>query len=242
MLQLICTMMSNMGITLIINEGDELMTQGAAYVARKCKGARILMHSIPEREERRTLSSAAKHGFTVEVGPVPQGILRHDAVQKTESAMHSLLEFLQRKNEGPDDILKELKTVYPTGTVPCFRTAPAKRPGEISGKLTWPCDPDNPNFPSLMVHESIQDNDFSLLKVGDPLFVAPDRSIVHYDGSHGDEVYVVFVNEAGYYYSSSGTGIGVAISSKYDVETGLLHHEEEKIEEEESEETRGSVV
>ena len=233
---------SNMGITLIINEGDELMTQGAAYVAHKCKGARILMHSIPEREERRTLSSAAKHGFTVEVGPVPQGILRHDAVQKTESAMHSLLDFLQRKNEGHDDVLQELKTVYPTGTVPCFRTAPAKRPGEISGKLTWPCDPDNPNFPSLMVHESIQDNDFSLLKVGDPLFVAPDRSIINYDGSHGDEVYVVFVNEAGYYYSSSGTGIGVAISSKYNVETGLLHHEEKREEEEESEETRESVV
>lgn len=59
---------ANMGLTLIINEGDELMTQGAAYVARQCPEAKILMHSIPEREDRPTLSSAAKHGFTIEVG------------------------------------------------------------------------------------------------------------------------------------------------------------------------------
>lgn len=59
---------SNMGITLIINEGDELMTQGAAYVAHKCDNTKILMHSIPERDDRPTLSSAAKHGFTIEVG------------------------------------------------------------------------------------------------------------------------------------------------------------------------------
>jgi aspartoacylase len=58
---------SNMGITIIINEGDEPMTRGAAYVAHKCENAKILMHSIPEREDRPTLSSAAKHGFTIEV-------------------------------------------------------------------------------------------------------------------------------------------------------------------------------
>jgi aspartoacylase len=57
---------SNMGITLIINEGDNLMTQGAAYVAHQCD-AKILIHSIPERDDRPTLSSAAKHGFTIEV-------------------------------------------------------------------------------------------------------------------------------------------------------------------------------
>eukprot|EP00980_Cylindrotheca_fusiformis_P021820 scaffold8658_cov101-Cylindrotheca_fusiformis.AAC.6 len=236
---------TNMGITLIVNEGDELMTQGAAYVAHVCGAGpagrgekydtRILMHSIPEREERPTLSSAAKHGFTIEVGPVPTGVLRHDAVKKTELAMHALLKFLQLHNDDDHEenngssrmLAKELERLYPGGSVPCFRTAPAKRAGEISGKIPWPCDPENPNFPALMVHESLQDRDFSLLKIGDPLFVAPDRSVVHYDGSHGDNVYVIFVNEAGYYYEASGTGIGVAVSSEYDLWSGLLKDTEE---------------
>jgi len=235
---------SNMGITLIINEGDHLMTQAAAFVATHCQPeheVRILMHSIPERENRSTLSSAAKHGFTIEVGPVPQGILRHDAVQKTDAAMHGVLEFLQRIHNREEDtsvgVRDEMRRwsseAYPTGRVPCFRTAPARRPGEISGKITWPCDPDNPNFPSLMVHESLQDQDFSLLRVGDPLFVAPDRSVVYYDGSHGESVYVVFVNEGGYYYASSGTGIGVAVTAEYDLQTGMLC-KEKKLEYEKS--------
>lgn len=43
----------------------------------------------------------------------------------------------------------------------------------------------------------------------------------------GDEVYVIFVNEAGYYYASSGTGIGVAVTSYYDLDSGMLREEEE---------------
>lgn len=219
---------TNMGITLIINEGDQLMTQGAAYVALKCEGARCLVHSIPERIHRPTLSSAAKHGFTIEVGPVPQGILRHDAVKKTESTLNALLGFFETRNQvGIEALEKELLAAYPNG-VPCFRTAPARKSGEISGKIPWPSDPDNPNFPALMVHESLQDQDFSILRTGDPLFVAPDSSVVYYDGSHGEEVYVVFVNEAGYYYKSSGTGIGVAVATQYNPLTGILKDHEGK--------------
>ena len=91
---------SNMGITLIVAEGDVLMTQAAAYVAKNCNHVKviaegdashdpdtifdvhILMHTHPNREVRPNLSSTGRHGFTIEVGPVPQGIVRHDAVIK----------------------------------------------------------------------------------------------------------------------------------------------------------------
>lgn len=212
---------SNMGTPLIISEGDSLMAQGAAYAALKCPDAKCLMHSIPEKGKRPNLSSTTKHGFTIEVGPVPQGLLRHDAVIKTECAMHALLEFLQRRNAG-DDVLGELKTAYPSGKVPTYRTAPALRPGEMSGKISWPSDPDNPNFPTMMIHESLQDRDFHLLRRGDPLFVELDGSVVLYDGSHGDEVTLIFVNEAGYYYPSSGTGISVSVESSFDLTDGTL--------------------
>jgi aspartoacylase len=248
------TTTSNMGITLIIPEGDALMSQAAAYVLNKCQleysdtandgGATCLMHAVPRREDRMNLSSCGLHGFTIEVGPIPQGVLRHDIVTKTQFALHSLLEFLHLRNmelmmtNDDDDntsrttttmLQQQLIEHYPNGIVQCYRSAPAKRPGELSGKIRWPIDTatstnSNPNFPAWMVHESIQDCDYSALHVGDPLFVDLDGNVITYDGSHGDIVYLIFVNEGGYYYESSGTGIGVAIRSKFDLQTGEFVH------------------
>lgn len=40
--------------------------------------------------------------------------------------------------------------------------------------------------------------------------------MIPYDGSYGSPVYLLmFVNEAGYYYESSGTGVSVAIKTEY---------------------------
>lgn len=230
------TTTSNMGITLIIPEGDALMSAAAAYVLHKCqeryghKEAQCLMHALPQRQDRMNLSSCGRHGFTIEVGPTPQGVLRHDVVEKTETALYALLEFmhlsnlelLEQKGDGDNasSVLNQLRRIYPNGVVPCYRSAPAVRPGELSGKIAWPNDTINPNFPKWMIHKSVQDRDFEPLRVGDPLFVELDGTIVPYDGSHGDEVYLIFVNEGGYYYASSGTGIGVAVRSQFDLQTG----------------------
>lgn len=213
---------ANMGITVIIPEGDAIMGQAAAYIMQACD-AKILMHSIPKRKERPNLSSAAKHGFTIEVGPVPQGVLRHDVVEKTEQAVAALLDFLERRNAG-ENVVEQLKQKYKT--VPCYRSAPAKQDSQLCGKIKWPSDPDNPNFPAVMIHKSLQDRDFHVIRKGDPLFVTLDGSVLPYDGSHGDEVYLIFVNEGGYYYQSSGTGIGVAVKAKYDIDSGMLVDDE----------------
>jgi aspartoacylase len=221
------TTTSNMGITLIVPEGDTLMTQAAAFVMHRCNAAlgedscRILLHAIADRSHRPNLSSAARHGFTIEVGPVPQGVLRHDAIDKTYAALHAVLDFCERTLRG-DDLLKELEGHYPDGIVPCFRSAQARRSGEMSGKISWPCHPDNPNFPLVVVHKSLQDRDFQLIHTGDPLFVHLDGSVIRYNGSHGDAVYAMFVNEGGYYYSQSGTGISVAMLTAYDLYDGRL--------------------
>ena len=232
------TTTANMGISLIIPEGDALMSAAAAYVLHKCSEkyandteckVQCLMHALPKRQDRMNLSSCGRHGFTIEVGPTPQGVLRHDAVEKTECALNALLEFLHLRNlelandgDSSSKLLDELKEIYPGGIVPCYRSAPACRPGELSGKISWPADPTNPNFPAYMIHQSIQDNDFEPLRTGDPLFVTLDGAIVPYDGSHGEEVHLIFVNEGGYYYASSGTGIGVAVKSCFDWETGYF--------------------
>ena len=235
------TTTTNMGVSLIIPEGDPLMAAAAAYALQKCRdkygtdGAWCLMHSLPERRDRMNLISCGKHGLTIEVGPTPQGVLRHDAVEKTETALLALLEFLHRRNKELEDtvngaatinapippmLLEHLRKTYPGGTTPCYRSAPAVRPGELSGKISWPSDPTNPNFPALMVHKSVQDRDFQPIRKGDPLFVHLNGTVVPYDGSHGEEVYLVFINEGGYYYQSSGTGIGVAVQSCFNWLTG----------------------
>lgn len=217
---------TNMGTTIIVPESDVAMAHAAAYVLHECGGemgaVRILMHSIPKREHRPNLSSAARHGFTIEVGPVPQGVLRHDAVEKTQKALNKLFEFLQKSNEDQEGIMAELAKIYPNGRVPCYRSALAKIPGQMSGKIAWPTDDENPNFPKWMVHKSFQDRDFSKIKKGDPLFLDLGGNIITYDGSHGEEVHLIFVNEGGYYYQSSGTGIGVAVASEYDLTTARL--------------------
>lgn len=227
---------SNMGITLIVPESDILMTQAAAFVLYKCANAfadhrtQILMHPLPNRHERPNLGSTAKHALTIEVGPVPQGVLRHDAVEKTQYAMHALLDFLDRRNKG-QDVLRELNEIYPNNVVPCYRSAQAKKVGEMSGKISWPSMESNPNFPTVLVHKSIQDKDFHVIKTGDPLFVTLDGSIIPYNGSHGDEVHLIFVNEGGYYFEQSGTGIGVAVQTGYDLSSGLfLRHDDERLE------------
>ena len=227
---------SNMGTTLIINEGDVLMAQGAAYVTQKCVNVQCLMHAIPDKGKRPNVSSTTKHGFTIEVGPVPQGLLRHDAVIQTECALFALLDFLQQyysssnddtTPEGtntllPPQIVSLLQNAYPDGMVPAFRTIPAQRYGEMSGKISWPSDDTNPNFPQWMIHESVQDQDYQLLRKGDPLFVQLDGTIIHYDGSYGNEIYLLFINEGGYYYPSSGTGISVALKTQYHLQTAVL--------------------
>jgi succinylglutamate desuccinylase len=222
---------SNMGTTLIINEGDVLMAQGAAYVAQKCVNVHCLMHAIPDKGKRPNLSSTTKHGFTIEVGPVPQGLLRHDAVLKTECALFALLDFLQQYYDHYDGVeqdplsspvVKSLQRMYTNGLVPAFRTIPAQQHGEMSGKISWPSDAMNPNFPQWMIHESVQDQDYKLLRKGDPLFVQLDGTVVPYDGAYGDEIYLIFINEGGYYYASSGTGISVALQTQYNINTALF--------------------
>ncbi len=66
---------SNMGLTIIVAEGDPVMTRAAAFVMKKCQesGEKVncLLHTHPSRDVRPNLSSTGRHGFTIEVGPVP---------------------------------------------------------------------------------------------------------------------------------------------------------------------------
>jgi succinylglutamate desuccinylase len=220
------TTTTNMGTTLIVGQGDPLTTQAAAYVMHECRKKNfdvcILIHTHASQEARPNLASIAPHSFSIEVGPVPQGVLRHDKVEEMQEALNSAMEFLHRHEQEPAKLLEELKESYPSGRIPCYRSAPALRKGEMSAKLVWPSDPDNENFPQWLVHKNVQDKDFTEIETGDPLFVNLDGEVIPYDGSHGSPILLMFVNEGGYYYASSGTGISVAQRDEFDLITGTL--------------------
>jgi hypothetical protein len=145
-------------------------------------------------------------------------------VEKTELALHAMLEYMHLYNTDAERLNEILKKMYEglSFKVPCFRSAAAVRRGEMSGKISWPSLPENPNFPAYMVHKDLQDADFEVVSTGDPMFVDLDGNVITYDGSYGPSVHLMFVNEAGYYYESSGTGISVAIKTEFDLETGKL--------------------
>eukprot|EP00934_Nitzschia_sp_Nitz4_P002738 Nitzschia sp. Nitz4//scaffold108_size72880//54373//55542//NITZ4_005825-RA/size72880-processed-gene-0.59-mRNA-1//-1//CDS//3329532699//2728//frame0 len=247
------TTTANMGTTIIVANGDPFTCQAAAYVWKKlnptcfsqeekaeCRRLAILIHTHTSQALRPHLSSIAPHCLTIEAGPVPQGVLRHDIVENTQRVLDAVLEFVHRHNTEPEQLRQELDEYYktnvvdpdddvvvPKGLLPCYVSAPALRKGEMSAKLSWPSDPENPNFPAWMVHKSIQDKDFCMLHKGDPLFVDLDGNVIPYDGSHGSPVRLMFVNEGGYYYASSGTGVSVARKRFFNWKTGALVEEEE---------------
>ena len=220
------TTTANMGTTLIVAQGDPLTTKAAAYVMLKCHKASnkisILMHTHENQESRPHLSSIAPHCFSIEAGPVPQGVLRHDIVENTQEALTATLQFIERYNSHPEEVDEELRQAFPSGRITCYVSAPSQRKGEISSKIDWPSDPDNPNFPAWMVHKSVQDRDFAEIRTGDPLFVDLDGNVIPYDGSHGSPITLLFINEGGYYYASSGTGISVAQRREFLFESAKL--------------------
>jgi hypothetical protein len=64
--------------------------------------------------------------------------------------------------------------------------------------------------------------DFQLVSKGDPLFVTMHGDTICYDGSYGDDIYLTFINEGGYYYSKSGTGIAALMNATCNLMTGLI--------------------
>ena len=60
------------------------------------------------------------------------------------------------------------------------------------------------------MHRELQDNDWHPIAVGAPLFETLDGDVIRYEGEFGPDAVPIFVNEGGYYGTSSGRGIGFA--------------------------------
>lgn len=208
------TTTANMGCTIIVNSYCDLAFRIAAFVQtqwkeRHCDGQnswkgidnsgltdhlpslQVYVHETTQ-DEAPYLCSVSRAGITVEVGPTPQGLLRADVVATTQHALRLILKYLDLHYSGKAPAPPSKLSVYVD-----------------RGKIPWP-DSDDPNaLPGALVVPSLQDRDFEPLKVGDPMFVKLDGSVLVYDGSLGPVVNPIFINEAAYYYAQSGRGIAI---------------------------------
>ncbi|RUM65819.1 MAG: aspartoacylase [Sulfurospirillum sp.] len=168
---------ANMGLSLVVSSDSPLTWEAVRYLCAKVPELKV--YRWRGDEEDAFVDSIAPNGFAIEVGPVPQGVLRSDLFMKTEALVYHLLDFFERRNSGeavPETAQKV--TVYDhVGLIDYPRDAN----GDLDG----------------MVHEARQDQDFTLIKQGDPLFRKLDGTVIRYEGE--EPLYTLFINEAAYY-------------------------------------------
>lgn len=196
------TTTTNMGITLIVVGTEALPMRAAVYAHNKLEEEGERAFVLWERFEPKDapyVCSAGRHGMMIEIGPIPQGVLRHDVVRQMERATELIMDYLHMHN---------------TGTAPAL---PAKALVYEDQRVKIPCPVDADGKPAAVFHEKFQDRDFLPLRKGDPMFVTLDGETIAYDGSIGDEIIPVFINEGAYYYAQSGLGFNVTKAIEIDM-------------------------
>ncbi|XP_069047548.1 N-acyl-aromatic-L-amino acid amidohydrolase (carboxylate-forming) A-like [Lepisosteus oculatus] len=186
---------ANMGVCLIgYSDSDWLSLQFYKYLQMKMSHVpvRFLIFNLPPSESY-SLESVGKHGFAIEVGPQPQGVLRADIFIQMKEGITHLLDFIELFNTG---------TVFPSCEVDMYRSV---------GNIDYPRDPRTQHI-AAAVHPDRQDRDFSLLSPGDALFLSFSGETLPYTGERA--LYPYFINEGAYYEK----GIALSLAERYTVQ------------------------
>ncbi|PIE20900.1 MAG: aspartoacylase [Neptuniibacter caesariensis] len=179
------TTTTNMGLTLVVHQNDKAAIQMAAYIQQRVPEA-VIFYEDRDPAADNFLGSIAKHSLLIEVGPVPQGLLRWDIFQLTQTGLFHALDFIELYNTGEVPALPEVLLTYEFIEK---LHLPRDKAGEICG----------------MIHPAVQDKDYQQLNPGDPLFITDEGETICYDGD--EQVYTAFVNEAAYYDQAHGLSL-----------------------------------
>lgn len=187
------TTTANMGMTLIFNTDDPLVVGMAFYVQQQMPHATLFFDNMPSRLEDNFLTSLGRYnGFLIEVGPVPQGLLRSDIYLQTQQAVKHCLDYLELFNLGELPSLKGVKQGYQF-------VEKVTLPKNDAGELT------------AMVHPNLQDKDYQTIEKGDPFFLTLDGETIAYDRE--EALCGAFINEAAYY----DVNVGLSLMRKIDI-------------------------
>ena len=170
---------SNMGPSLLIPQQGEFYDLLAIYMREVMPEVVVMLDEDHiANDKHHLLSTIAKRGVIVEVGPVPQGVLKHEVNEQMAKMTAIILDFVELYN------LNDLPQL-PSST-DAFRYLES---------LTLPVNDKNARMG--MVHKNIEGNDFQPVKSGDPIFALFDGTEINYQGEK--TVYPAFINEAAYY-------------------------------------------
>ncbi|XP_076584905.1 N-acyl-aromatic-L-amino acid amidohydrolase (carboxylate-forming) B-like [Chaetodon auriga] len=169
---------ANMGLCLILYSLDWVSLHICKYMQSRMAPVpvRVIQLDIPPPDAY-SLESVGKHGFSIEVGPQPNGVLRADIFNTVKQAVDLTIEWLQGFNSG---------RTFDGGEVEAYA---------LVKSVDYPRDPAT-NEITAAVHPELQDNDFKLLRPGDPTFLTFSSETVRHEG---EELYPFFVNECAYY-------------------------------------------
>jgi aspartoacylase len=182
---------SNMGITLTLLNAHEYNLKAAAYVTRHLPHVNIYVIEGHGRAHP-YLNALVATAVSIEVGPVPQGVLRHDKFEETNRVVGLILDYIHAINTGQDIECQSALEVYLHREAVSY---PRGRNNEILG----------------MVHDALEGHDFRILHRGDPIFYTLQGDTLTYDGDDG--LYPIFINEAAYY----GEGVAFVLTEKINI-------------------------
>ena len=169
------TTTANMGLSLVVSDESELTWLSVSYLCQKFKELKV--YRWLGDEEDGYVNSLGSAGFAIEVGAVPQGVLRADLYLQTMELVYALLDFLEGFERFKDSV-KRTVTIYD-------HVALVDYPRDAKGELT------------AMVHQNRQDKNFQKIGKNEPIFMAFDGKTINYKGK--ENLYTLFINEAAYY-------------------------------------------
>lgn len=172
------TTTSNMGLTVVLSRDDETSRRGAAYLQDAFPSIRLIKSKT--MNEFCPYTCAIAPGITIEMGPVANNVVKAELVLSAYNMVSKLL--TQDFAEVPKLVGREFyQTTY---------------------DLLYPAGG------RWMVHPSIENSAFTLIRPGDPIFINIAGETLPFEGD--EEAFPFFINEAAY----RADGIAMSLSKK----------------------------
>lgn len=181
---------SHCGAMIILTRLGEFNVRLAAYLQQQVSSAQVVYYP-QEDGDSPYMGSLCQRALGVEVGPVGQGVLQHQAMALTECLVQLALDFAEMENAGVVCPLPDEMTVLRFKSVIKY----PMQDGQISA----------------VVHRDLQDSDYKPLRRGQFLFYSFDGESVSYEGEQG--LIPVFINEAAYYPDA----VAVTLTERFSV-------------------------
>ncbi len=170
------TTTSNMGVTLITDTTPVNLTL-AAHVKQRIPAVRIYAFPPGDRIDS-CLRASADGGLGLEIGPIPQGVVRHALLQTAEDSVNSILDVVEAYGQG--------------------RLAPPDPRTRIylhDTHVGYPQERDAAD--AVYVHRELDGRDYVPLEAGRPILKSLRGETTYFEGPPGR--CPVFINEAAYY-------------------------------------------